>query len=123
MKLEILDENINRLLHRTELKCKLTFPDRTPSKEEVLKEITEKKRVDPQLVVIGPIRQKYGKKECTTVAKIYESVKALKKGEGRKREKVKKTKEEEEKPEAKEEKGGEPATEEKGEENAGEEKN
>jgi len=118
VKLEITDEKVNRLLYRTELKCKAEFEGSTPSRPDVIKEIATKKHVDEKLVVLDSIRQMYGKQECSFQARIYESEKARKRVEGKER----KQKKLEKKPESKEEpkEAEKPAAE--GEENAKEAK-
>lgn len=119
MKLEILNERVNRLLYRTELDCKVEFEGPTPSRLDLIKEIASKKHVDEKLVVLDSVEQEFGKQECRFQARIYESEKARKMVEGKEK-KVKKL-EKKEKPAESE---GAPQQEEKqeGEENAQETK-
>ena len=94
MRMEITNEKVNRLLHRTELECEMKFVDSTPTREELLKEIASKKHVDEKLIVIDSIRQEYGKKEASCFVKVYESEKSRLLVEGKQKPKTKKKKEE-----------------------------
>lgn len=91
MKLEILNERVNRLLYRTELDCKVEFEGPTPSRLELIREIASKKHVDEKLVVLDSVKQEFGKQECRFQVRIYESEKARNMVEGKKKE-VKKEK-------------------------------
>jgi len=87
LKVEITSERVNRLLHRTEVHCRIMDYNVTPTRQELAKEIASKKHVDENLVVVDSIKQKYGCRESTSYVKIYESEKAVKKVEGEKKKK------------------------------------
>ncbi len=78
MNLDIVSENENRLLHRTELVARITSEDKTPSREEVVKMIAAKKNVPENLVIVDKIEQKFGTRVSEAFIKIYESEHALK---------------------------------------------
>ena len=75
MNFNIESEKVNRLLHRTEIKCRMETSGVTPSRQEITKTIAAKKGVNEGLVVVDRIDQEYGKKEATAYVKIYESEK------------------------------------------------
>ena len=78
MNVTIQEERVNRLLHRTELKCVIESGSSTPTREEVIRQIAAKKGVKESLVIVDSIRQEYGKKCSSAYVKVYESEKALK---------------------------------------------
>lgn len=121
MKLEILDEKVNRLLYRTELDCKVEFEGPTPSRLDIIKEIASKKHVDEKLVVLDSVEQEFGKQECRFQVRIYESEKARKRVEGKEK-KVKKLERKEKPTEVSEEAPQQEEKKQEGEENAQEEK-
>lgn len=75
MNINVENEKINRLLHRTEIKCRIDTDGRTPSRQEIVKKIAAKKGVNEDLVIVDRINQEYGKKEATAYVKVYESKK------------------------------------------------
>lgn len=112
MKLEITNEKVNRLLHRTELECQMDFDGPTPTLKEILGEIASKKKAKEDLIVIDSIKQDYGRTRASCFIKIYESEKAMKKLEGEKKlEKIKKKLEKAKAPEKQEEPPAEQAEE------------
>jgi small subunit ribosomal protein S24e len=76
MKVNIDNENVNRLLHRTEIRCTIDTGGVTPSRKELIAQIAAKKGVKENLVVIDRIDQEFGKKEAKAYIKVYESEKA-----------------------------------------------
>jgi len=76
MKVNIDNENVNRLLHRTEIRCTIDTGGVTPSRKELIAQIAAKKGVKDNLVVVDRIDQQFGKKEATAYIKVYESEKA-----------------------------------------------
>ncbi len=96
MKLEINNEKVNRLLHRTELDCTITFVGATPTKKEITKEIATKKHAEEKRTIVDSIKQEYGKKEASFFAKIYESENSLEKVEGKQKKEEEPAKEKEE---------------------------
>ncbi len=76
MNIDVENETVNRLLHRTELQCKIETGGVTPSRKDIVKQIAAKKGVNENLVVVDKIDQEYGKKEARAYVKVYESEKA-----------------------------------------------
>ena len=76
MNITIENETVNRLLHRTDLKCAIETNGTTPSRKEIIGQIAAKKGVNESLVVIDKIEQEYGRKFASAYVKIYESEKA-----------------------------------------------
>ncbi len=76
MNITIENENVNRLLHRTELVCSIETDGTTPSRKELIRQIAAKKGVSESLVVVDKIKQEYGKKSSRAYVKVYESEKA-----------------------------------------------
>ena len=76
MNITIENETVNRLLHRTDIRCLIETGGITPSRRELISQIAAKKGVDENLVVVDKIEQEYGKKSASAYVKIYESEKA-----------------------------------------------
>ncbi len=90
MELKILDKKDETLLSRTSIKADLTFQGVTPSKEKVQQALASLLKVDENLVVIKKIRTLFGQEKAEVIAYNYESAKALKNIEPKKKEKVEK---------------------------------
>ncbi len=73
MNLDIIEEKPNKILHRTEIKARVTFDSATPSREEVIKLIAAKKNVPENLVIVREINQKFGQRSADVEIMIYES--------------------------------------------------
>lgn len=76
MKIEFESEKVNRLLHRTELVCKIDTGGVTPSRKDLTAQVAAKKGVKDALVVVDNIGQEFGHKFAKAYVKVYESEKA-----------------------------------------------
>ena len=59
MKIKLIEEKDNRLLHRKEVAYEVTFDAATPSKEELQNQIGAQQKVDPELVETKGIYTKF----------------------------------------------------------------
>jgi len=73
MKIEVMKENENKLLHRKDLEIVVRDISVTPSKKELVASIAANLGVSESAMVLGSVYQEYGKKEAFCTAKIYES--------------------------------------------------
>lgn len=60
MELKILSNDENKLLGRREIKASAISTDKTPTKDAVKEELCKKLSLDPALVEIREIKQRYG---------------------------------------------------------------
>ena len=116
MKLELVEEKVNRLLKRKELKYTVETEGSTPSRAELQRLIAAKNGVKEESVVIGYIRQRFGQPVSNVFVKVYESARAIAEIESkhlveRTEKSKKKEKEAKEKPKKEEEKPKEPVKE------------
>ena len=81
MKVEVIEEKQNPLLHRKELTVKVTGFDKTPSREEVRNQLIAKLGAKEKTLLLDEIKQEYGKQEATAFVKIYEDEEKLQKYE------------------------------------------
>ena len=81
MKIKITEEKENPLLHRKEIKAVITEIEKTPSREEVKKQIAAQVGKDEKTILLDEIKQEFGKKEATTFVKVYEKPEDLQKYE------------------------------------------
>jgi ribosomal protein S24E len=65
MKLDIVKEVENKLLHRKEIDAVLTDISTTPSKKDVTASLAANLGVSENAMVLGSIYQEYGKKVAT----------------------------------------------------------
>jgi small subunit ribosomal protein S24e len=72
--MEILQNKKNNLLHREEVVISLESKS-TPSKNEVIKEVSEKMKKPAENIVIEKIDGKYGERKVKIYAKIYDELK------------------------------------------------
>ncbi|MBW2990379.1 hypothetical protein KY348_01600 [Candidatus Woesearchaeota archaeon] len=81
MNIQMLIDEKNALFKRREIKARLGYEDKTPSRLEIRKELAKKLNTKEELVVVKRIKPDYG----TTVAKleinIYEDENSLKESE------------------------------------------
>lgn len=91
MELNITNDYDNKLLGRREINATATYTDMTPRKEEVKEELCKKLSLNPDLVEIREIRQKYGLRVSDITAYAYsnkENMEKLVKKRGKKGEKA-----------------------------------
>ena len=77
MKINILKEENKPLLSRTEINSEIEFEGKTPSKEEVKKEIAKIKKKDESLVAVKNIHVKFGTRKAKSFIYIYENKKDM----------------------------------------------
>lgn len=97
MILKILTDKENKLLDRKEMEAEIEFSGKTPSNNELKKELVDKLKTDENLIVINHIYQKFGDQKAKVIAKIYKSKESLDKFNKVKIAKVKKEVKEEKK--------------------------
>lgn len=73
MDLEIIDEEENPMLHRTDVRFELTHDDATPSRLSVRDSLAAKLNKDAAEVVIQKLDTKYGMRKTVGYAKVYDS--------------------------------------------------
>jgi small subunit ribosomal protein S24e len=85
MNMEIIKQNDVPLLDRKRVTIKVTFSGKsTPTNVVIRKDVAKVLKVEPKLVVIRHIYQKYGNTEAKIIAHVYNSVEKLKVFEGEK---------------------------------------
>jgi len=73
MKLDVLKESENKLLHRKELDIVLKDLSATPSKKDVIAAVSANLGAPENAIVLGSIHQKFGKREARVYVRVYES--------------------------------------------------
>ncbi len=76
--MEILQEKENKLLHRKEILLKTNFEKSTPSKEEITKQLVNKLKVDPEVLKLDKVKQKFGERSADITAYVYKDKESLK---------------------------------------------
>ncbi len=79
--MKVLEQKENPLFSRKEVVVLVERVDATPSRVEVLKQLSEFFKASPDTIVIDSITQKFGERQATVNAKIYSNANALKKTE------------------------------------------
>lgn len=79
--MKVLEQKENALFSRKEVTTLIDRVEATPSRAEVLKELSEFFKASPDVIVIDAITQKFGERHATVRAKIYSSAAAVKKFE------------------------------------------
>jgi ribosomal protein S24E len=90
MKLNILEQQKNVLLHREELSASLTFDAQTPSNADVTKAIADTVKKDAETVVVKRIKTHFGDRSAEVSAYVYYSKEKKAEIEPKKKEKKKK---------------------------------
>ena len=73
MDIDIIDEDENPMLHRTDVKFEMTHEEATPSRLSVRDSLAAKLNKDAEEVVIRSLDTKYGMRKTIGHAKVYES--------------------------------------------------
>ncbi len=81
--MQILNQKEEKLLRRKEVKFKVNFERVTPNKEDLKKQISDKLKVEPDLVVIEKAHQGFGERTAEVSALIYSDKDSMKKVEVR----------------------------------------
>jgi small subunit ribosomal protein S24e len=73
MDIDIIDEDENPMLHRTDVKFEMIHEEATPSRLSVRDSLAAKLNKDAEEVVIRSLDTKYGMRKTVGHAKVYES--------------------------------------------------
>ncbi|MBP1986219.1 30S ribosomal protein S24e [Halolamina salifodinae] len=73
MEIEIIDEDENPMLHRTDVRFELTHEDATPSRLQVRDSLAAKLDKGSDEVVVRKLDTKFGMRKTVGDAKVYES--------------------------------------------------
>ena len=96
MKLELIKEKEEKLFNRKEILVKLDFEKHTPSKEVIKKELSDKLKLNPELLTLNKVKQRFGERTADIFAYVYKDAVSLKKLEFKnKKQKKKEAKKEE----------------------------
>ena len=91
MEVEILDEDENPMLHRTDVRFQLTHEEATPSRLSVRDSLAAKLNKDASEVVVRKLDTKYGMRKTVGYAKVYDDAdhaKAVEQGHALERNKI-----------------------------------
>jgi ribosomal protein S24E len=89
MNLQIVEQKMNPLLSRKEIKARLTYDKATPSKDELKKQIASGMKTSADLLVIKHIYPAYGDRRAEVLFYLYDTPESVKKIEGEKKTKKK----------------------------------
>jgi small subunit ribosomal protein S24e len=73
MEIDIIEEDENPMLHRTDVRFRITHEDATPSRLSVRDSLAAKLNKDSAEVVVHELDTKFGMRKTIGYAKIYES--------------------------------------------------
>ena len=73
MEVDIIDEDENPMLHRTDVRFQVVHDDATPSRLSVRDSLAAKLNKDADEVVIHELDTKYGMRKTVGYAKVYDS--------------------------------------------------
>ncbi|MFB6195825.1 MAG: 30S ribosomal protein S24e [Haloplanus sp.] len=73
MDIDIIEEDENPMLHRTDVRFRLTHDEATPSRLSVRDSLAAKLNKDSAEVVVHELDTKFGMRETIGYAKVYES--------------------------------------------------
>ncbi|MFC6989643.1 30S ribosomal protein S24e [Haloplanus sp. GCM10025708] len=73
MEIEIIAEEENPMLHRTDVRFSITHEDATPSRLSVRDSLAAKLNKDSEEVVVHELDTKFGMRKTMGYAKVYES--------------------------------------------------
>lgn len=76
MDIDIIEEDENPMLHRTDVRFEVTHEDASPSRLSVRDSLAAKLNKDAGEVVVHALDTKYGMRKTLGYAKVYESVDA-----------------------------------------------
>ncbi len=81
MEVQILNDNSNSVIGRREIEVSIIQEDRTPSKDEVKKEVCKKLNISPDSTLVVNLSQSYGLRQCKAIVHSYPNPAAMKKFE------------------------------------------
>jgi len=73
MEIQITTEKENKLLHRKELKIRVSGFGATPNRNEVLQLVAAKAGANDSRVVLDKLEQRFGQKEADGYVKVYDT--------------------------------------------------
>jgi small subunit ribosomal protein S24e len=73
MEIEIIEEEANPMLHRTDVRFEVVHEDATPSRLSVRDSLAAKLNKDAQEVVVHKLDTKFGMRKTVGTAKVYET--------------------------------------------------
>ncbi|WP_251341661.1 30S ribosomal protein S24e [Haloplanus halophilus] len=73
MDIDIIEEDENPMLHRTDVRFRITHEDATPSRLSVRDSLAAKLNKDSDEVVVHELDTKFGMRKTIGYAKVYES--------------------------------------------------
>jgi small subunit ribosomal protein S24e len=76
MEIDVISEDENPMLHRTDVRFEVTHEDASPSRLSVRDSLAAKLNKDAGEVVVHALDTKYGMRKTLGYAKVYESVDA-----------------------------------------------
>ena len=80
MDIEIVNKKENTLLHRTEIRFKVTHTrEKTPTRDAIRKLLADNMNAKIDTVVIDSVKTQFGKEEAIIYGKIYDTVENAKK--------------------------------------------
>jgi len=88
MKFKTIKETDNRLLNRREFMILVEDVDKTPKRDDLVKQISAKMGFDDKKVVVDKIFTTYGVPEVRIYVKVYDNVKDLEETESKKNNKI-----------------------------------
>ena len=91
MEVDIIDEDENPMLHRTDVRFQLTHEEATPSRLSVRDSLAAKLNKDAGEVVVRKLDTKYGMRKTVGYAKVYDDAdhaKAVEQGHALERNKI-----------------------------------
>ncbi|WXG42873.1 MAG: hypothetical protein WED04_02095 [Promethearchaeati archaeon SRVP18_Atabeyarchaeia-1] len=75
LKIDVLSDQEDKLLERRQISFRITHAKTaTPKRIDIRKELADQLKVDPETIVLRPLRQKFGKGEADGTALVYKSV-------------------------------------------------
>ncbi|MBI1974033.1 hypothetical protein HYS54_04425 [Candidatus Micrarchaeota archaeon] len=87
MKIEVVAEKKNELLRRRELVLGVSDYKNTPSRKDMVAEVSARMGGKEACIVVETLRQEYGARRGTARVRIYDSEEALKNAEPKQKEK------------------------------------
>lgn len=91
MKINTVKEKEDILFNRTEIHFSVDFEKYTPSKDEILKELSNNLKMNSELVSLNKIKQRFGERKADVLVYVYKDKDTLKKVEFKHKKAKKKT--------------------------------
>ena len=81
MKMHIVEEKEDKLLHRKEVLLKADYEKQTPTKDEINKELINVLKSNAEVIKLDVVKQRYGERSADVIAYVYKDKESLKKVE------------------------------------------